>query len=59
MATLSDALNAQSFVRRTSTPLLQQFYQRRQVGQILYVGFTYSFGGGPKGKKADFEYDNK
>jgi outer membrane receptor protein involved in Fe transport len=59
VATVSDALNGQSFVRRTSTPLLHQFYRRRQVGQILYVGFTYSFGGGLKGKKADFEYDNK
>ena len=59
VATVSDALNGQSFVRRTATPVLQQIYQRRQVGRIVYLGFTYSFGGGVKGKGANFEYDNK
>ncbi|HEY4079708.1 MAG TPA: TonB-dependent receptor [Burkholderiaceae bacterium] len=55
--TVSDLFNGQRFHRMLSTETLQQTYQRQQMGRVVYVGMSYSFGGGKKSKAASFEYD--
>jgi outer membrane receptor protein involved in Fe transport len=57
VVTLSDALNGQRFRRFTATPQLHDDYLRYQVGQIAYVGLTYTFGGQKKPRPAAFDYD--
>jgi len=56
VATLSDALDGQVLRRVVTTPTLQDTYQRRQYGQLFYLGLVYSFGSGKK-SKGDFDYD--
>jgi outer membrane receptor protein involved in Fe transport len=57
VATLSDALNGQKQRRFIDTPTLSDAYQRWQAGQVLYLGFTYSFGAQKKAKGEGFDYD--
>jgi hypothetical protein len=54
--TVSDAFDGQKLRRVLTTPTLQDAYQRYQVGRVVYLGFTYSFGG-PAKPKSDFDYD--
>jgi outer membrane receptor protein involved in Fe transport len=54
--TVSDVFDGQKLRRFVSTPLLQDAYQRYQIGQIAYVGVVYSFGGSSKAKSGDFDY---
>jgi hypothetical protein len=56
VVTVSDVLDGQRLRRFVVSPGLADAYQRYQVGQIAYVGVTYSFGGKAKAKPADFEY---
>jgi outer membrane receptor for ferrienterochelin and colicin len=55
--TVSDAFNGQRFQRNLNTPVLNQTYQREQVGRICYVGLVYAFGASKKVKSAGFEYE--
>jgi outer membrane receptor for ferrienterochelin and colicin len=57
IVTLSDAFNGQRSRRFVLSPVLDDAYQRYQVGQVAYVGFVYSFGGTKKGKPADIQFD--
>jgi outer membrane receptor protein involved in Fe transport len=56
-ATVSDLFNGQRFQRTLDTAALLQTYQRQQQGRIVFVGLSYSFGGGKKSKGAAFDYD--
>jgi outer membrane receptor for ferrienterochelin and colicin len=53
--TLSDAFNGQIQRRITDTPGLQDVYVRHQLGQVAYLGFTWTFNAQKKGK--GFEYE--
>ena len=55
--TVSDAFDGQRLVRLINSPGLRETYQRYQIGQIAYVGFTYTFGAAKKAKASGFEYD--
>jgi outer membrane receptor protein involved in Fe transport len=57
VATASDVLNGQVFRRFVVTPVLNDSYSRQQLGQVVFVGFTYSFGGPKKASNASFDYD--
>lgn len=57
VATLSDAFDGQNLRRTIATPTLEDAYDRRQLGQVAYLGFQYSFGGPKKAKPAEFQYD--
>jgi hypothetical protein len=55
--TISDLFDGQRQTRFLNTPILQDAYQRYQVGRIAYIGVVYTFGGPGKAKAADFNYD--
>ncbi len=58
VATLSDLFNGQRQLRTLDTPALQQTYLRTQRGQVFFVGFAITLGGGTKkGHSGAFEYD--
>ena len=57
VATVTDVLNGQRYVRVVNTPTLSQYYQRDVQGRIAYLGFVQSFGSSHKTKPANFEYD--
>lgn len=57
VATLSDAFNGQQYERTVVTPLFTEDYRRSVRGRIGYVGLVYIFGGTPKSKPQNFEYD--
>ena len=57
VSTISDLLNGQKQRRVIETPVLSDSYQRWQIGQVIYLGFTYSFGAQKKGKGEGFDYD--
>jgi outer membrane receptor protein involved in Fe transport len=55
--TLSDAFDGQHMRRFSNTADLQDVYDRHQVGQIAYLGLTWTFSGQKKAKGAGFEYE--
>jgi hypothetical protein len=57
VATVTDVLNGQRYLRVVNTPTLSQHYQRDVQGRIAYLGFVQSFGSSHKTKSANFEYD--
>ena len=57
VSTLSDIFNGQRQERSLVTPTLSQTYLRTQPGRVLFVGVSFTFGGGPKKGKAGFDYD--
>jgi len=57
VATIADAFNGQRFQRTIVTPVLNDDYLRRQVGQIAYVGLVYTFGSAKKSKSSGFDYE--
>jgi outer membrane receptor for ferrienterochelin and colicin len=56
VVTVTDLLNSQKYQRLISTAILTDRYERQNIGQIAYIGLTYSFGGGKK-TKSGFDYD--
>ena len=59
VATLSDAFNGQAFHRVLVTPTLSDDYQRRQLGQVAYIGLVYAFGASKKAKPGGFDYEGQ
>jgi len=57
VATVSDVFNGQRYVRTVVTPTFTEDYRRALQGRVAYVGLVYTFGGTPKNKPANFEYD--
>ncbi len=57
VVTLSDAFNGQRQGRITDSPTLHDVYERHQLGQIAYVGFTWTFNAQKKGKGPGFDYE--
>jgi outer membrane receptor for ferrienterochelin and colicin len=57
IGTVSDLFEGQNTRRNLQTSTLEDRYQRQQRGRILYLGVSYSFGGGKKAKPASFDYD--
>ena len=57
VVTFSDALNGQVYRRHEVTPTFVYDYSRGQLGQVLFVGFAYSFGVQGKAKPPNFDYD--
>ncbi len=53
-ATVADVFNTQRDRDVIALPTLHDFYTRRQLGRIFYVGLTRRFGGG---KKTDEKFD--
>jgi outer membrane receptor protein involved in Fe transport len=56
VATLSDALNSQTFLRRYATPLISDAYERQQAGRVFYIGISRNFGSGRR-RNDNFEFD--
>ncbi|MGB9109468.1 MAG: outer membrane beta-barrel family protein, partial [Telluria sp.] len=57
VATVSDVLNSQRMRRVYDTPGFHGVYQRHQLGQVAYLGLSYSFGGKRKARDPEFNYD--
>jgi hypothetical protein len=57
VATASDVLNGQIIQRVINTPELRDDYVRHQLGQIVYLGLVYSFGGPARSGAGNFDYD--
>ncbi|MYM27990.1 TonB-dependent receptor [Duganella sp. CY15W] len=57
VATLSDAFNSQRQRRVYETPDFTGRYRRQQMGQVAYLGLSWTFGGNRKVKDADFNYE--
>ena len=59
VATVSDLFDTQMWRRYTVTPTLNETYERKPLGRMLYVGFVYQLGsGGKKPKREGFDYDS-
>jgi outer membrane receptor protein involved in Fe transport len=56
IATLSDALNSQKFIRRYATPAIIDSYERQQTGRVFYIGLSRSFGSGRR-RNDGFDFD--
>jgi hypothetical protein len=57
VATVSDLLNGQRYLRSASTPTLTQVYERSVVGRVAWFGLTYTIGITKKEQEPSFEYD--
>jgi outer membrane receptor protein involved in Fe transport len=55
--TLSDAFDGQRQRRITDTPTLHDVFERHQLGQVAYLGFTWTFNAQKKAKGPGFEYE--
>jgi hypothetical protein len=57
VATVTDVFNGQVYHRFINTTILQDDYSRHLVGQVGYIGLSYTFGIGQKAKPATFDFD--
>lgn len=57
VATLSDAFNTQRMRRVYDTQTFSGTYRRQQLGQVAFIGLSYSFGSARKARDAEFNYE--
>ena len=57
IVTASDVLNGQHYTRMLNTPTFTDTHSRRQFGQVVTAGLTYSLGPSKKARAAGFDYD--
>jgi len=58
VATVSDVFDKQAWHRYTNTSVLNETYERKPFGRLLYVGFVYQLGvSGKKSTREGFDYD--
>ena len=59
VVTVTDIFNSQAWRRYTNTTDLAEVYERRRLGRLISIGFSYQIGRGAKKTKHDgaFDYD--